>query len=82
MGDLFDVADRLIHAPWNREFADEVRRLTAVVEASEPPFGIVPEMWDQVADLAGAVVAGADDQDDVAVEDAATALRSYLREYV
>ena len=82
MGDLFDVADRLIHAPWNREFAEEVRGLIEVIEASEPPFGIVPEMWDQIANLAGAVIAGADEQDDVAVEDAATALRSYLREYV
>ncbi|MGH9223097.1 MAG: hypothetical protein ACRD2W_04780 [Acidimicrobiales bacterium] len=82
MGDLFDVSDRLIHAPWNREFVEEVRQLITVVESSEPPFGIVPEMWDQVANLASAVVAGADDQDDVAVEDAATTLRSYLREYV
>ena len=82
MGDLFDVADRLTRAPWNREFAEEVRGLIAVIESSEPPFGIVPEMWDQIADLASAVVAGADEQDDVAVEDAATALRSYLREYV
>jgi hypothetical protein len=82
MGNLFDVADRLIHAPWNREFVEEVRQLIAVIESSEPPFGIVPEMWDQIADLAGAVVAAADVEDDVAVEDAATVLRSYLREYV
>ena len=82
MGDLFDVADRLIRAPWNREFVEEVRGLLAVVEGSDPPFGIVPEMWDHIGDLAGALVSAADAQDDVAVEDAATALRSYLREYV
>lgn len=82
MGDLFDVADRLTHAPWNREFVDEVRGLVTVVEASEPPFGIVPEMWDQIAELATAVVTGAEDEDEVAIEDAAKALRAYLRDYV
>jgi hypothetical protein len=82
MGDLFDVADRLTHAPWNREFVDEVKGLLTVLDASEPPFGIVPEMWEQIAVLATGVINGADDQDDVAVEDAAKALRAYLREYV
>lgn len=83
MGDLFVAADRLMHEPWDEAFADDLFEATAVVESSRAPFGIAPESWVQITELASVVRddidAGADE--DVVVQDART-LREVLRRFI
>jgi hypothetical protein len=81
MGDLFDVADRLIRSPWNAQYLAEVADLGDVVDGARPPFGVDPAVWDRIGDLSAAVLEAAE-EDEVAVEDAARTLRDFLREYV
>jgi hypothetical protein len=82
MSDLFDVADRLVHTPWEADLLAEAARLGAAAGESKPPFGIEPQTWRAVTDRAGAIATAAEDEDQVAVEDAARELRDYLRDYV
>lgn len=82
MSDLFDVADRLVHTPWEADLIAEARRLAGEAEASAPPFGVEPEAWQKMVELAGAVGQAAEEEDPVAVEDAAGELRGWLRQYV
>lgn len=83
MGDLFVAADRLMHEPWDEAVADDLFEASDVVEASRAPFGIAPESWVQITELASVVRddldAGADE--DVVVQDART-LREVLRRFV
>ncbi len=82
MGDVFLVVDRLQHTPWNGELVIELARLAAIVEDSDPPFGVARAMWREVGVRAGAVVEAAGEGDEAAVGDGARALRELLREYV
>lgn len=82
MSDLFDAADRLVRHPASGDTVDEVGGLVATIEGSPPPFGIDPRAWEQMAALGGAVVSAGEGGDDQAVEDAARALRDYLRDFV
>ncbi|MDP8938441.1 MAG: hypothetical protein M3O23_12065 [Actinomycetota bacterium] len=83
MGDLFVVADRLMHEPWDEGIGAELAEVSDRVAASPPPFGIDPVAWAQIQELAGIVVADLDAgaTDDVVVTDART-LRDVLRRYV
>lgn len=83
MGDLFVAADRLMHEPWDEVVGDDLFDATEVVEQSDPPFGIAPESWAQITELAAVV---RDDLDtgaaeEVVVQDART-LREVLRHFV
>lgn len=82
MGDMFLVADRLLHSPWNGELVAEMTRLVGVVEESPPPFGIDRNMWQELGTRARSVTTAAEEADEVAIEDGARALRDFLREYV
>jgi hypothetical protein len=82
MSDLFLAADRLVHSPGSATLVDEVARLEAVVADSPPPFGVDAAVWDEIGELAGGLLAAGEDADEDAVEQAAAALREYLRPYV
>jgi hypothetical protein len=83
LSDLFIAADRLMHAPADMRVADELVAVTERVDEADAPFGIAPETWDEIRELAAvlrrAVSENADE--DVVSHDAA-ALRHRLREYV
>lgn len=85
MADLFVVADRLQHEPFNEGIAAELVAVAAVVGESLPPFGIDRGEWKKIADMATAIVghlqAEADD-DGEAVASGARELRNHLRDLV
>jgi hypothetical protein len=72
MSDLFVVADRLAHAPWNPELNAELDRLTDTVGATLPPYGMDASTWRRIHDLATAITLPPD-EDDPADETAAAA---------
>lgn len=83
MGDLFVAADRLMHEPGDDLVAAELGAAAALVDDSPPPYGIDPEMWERVRELAAAVVADLDEQaDEDAVARDARVLRDVLRPWV
>ncbi|MGH9039599.1 MAG: hypothetical protein ACRDZ3_05155 [Acidimicrobiia bacterium] len=85
MADLFVVADRLQHEPFNQAIGDALAAVTAVVSESLPPFGIDPADWKKIATMASTVVGhleAATDDDGEAIITSAKDLRSYLRDYV
>jgi hypothetical protein len=82
MSDLFLAADRLVHSPSDGDLVEEVSRLASVVDESAPPFGVEPSVWDEISRLAGAVVVAAEEGDEEGVEEAARAVRDFLRDYV
>lgn len=81
MAELFVVADRLRHAPFDQGLAAELAELAEVVNASLPPYGVDAGVWSRVQGLASnAAASGQDgmaDEDRVAAD--ATALRDLLR---
>ncbi len=83
MGDLFVVADRLMHEPWDEGIGAELVEVAARVAESPPPFGIDARAWDRIQEsadaLAGHLEAGSGEEV-VAAE--ARALRDVLRRYV
>jgi hypothetical protein len=70
MADLFVVADRLHHAPWNPELNAELERLTDIVGAILPPYGMDASVWRHIHQLATAITLPADDDDSAASETA------------
>ena len=82
MSDLFLAADRLVHNPDSGPLVQEVARLEAVVADSAPPFGVETAVWDEIGELAAGLLGAGEDGDEQAVEQAAAALREYLRPYV
>jgi hypothetical protein len=82
MGGLFDAADRLLHNPANVEALVDVDRLATVVAESAPPYGVEVKTWEQVGNLADAVLAASDDEDEGAVAESSRALRDFLRTFV
>ena len=79
MSDLFVVADRLQHAPWDPDLNAELETLTAAVAASLPPYGIDRPTWSRIHDLAAAVGEASDDE---TASETITALRDFLRPLV
>jgi hypothetical protein len=82
MGDLFDVADRLMRDPLNAELVADLDELVAVVEESSAPFGVDKAVWRSIAERGGAVIDAADAVDEDAIGETARALREFLRQYV
>ncbi|MCA1691414.1 MAG: hypothetical protein ABR540_13335 [Acidimicrobiales bacterium] len=82
LGDLFVVADRLIHAPTNGSLVTELGHLAEVVEGSGAPFGIERTTWKELGRLTRIVVDAGESADEEAVENGARTLREFLREYV
>lgn len=82
LGDLFVVADRLIHAPSNGSLVAELGRLAAVVDEARSPFGIERATWKELGRLTRIVVDAGESADEEAVENGARTLREFLREYV
>lgn len=83
MSDLYLVADRFQHQPWDVPLAADLTKLSTHIATLLPPYGIDRKTWSRLGDLAAAVVtaveAGAED-DVVAAE--TRALREFVREYV
>ena len=79
MSDLFVVADRLQHSPWDPDLNRELETLTAVVGASLPPYGVDRPTWSRIDDLATAVGEASDDETAAAT---IAALRGFLRPLV
>ena len=83
MADLFVAADRLMHEPADDLVAAELGAAAAVVDDSPPPYGIDPELWDQIRALAAVVLGNLDEgADDEAVARDARVLRDVLRAWV
>ena len=83
MADLFVAADRLMHEPADDLVAAELGAAAAVVDDSPPPYGIDPELWDQIRALASVVLGNLDEGvDEEAVARDARVLRDVLRAWV
>ena len=83
MGDLFVAADRLMHEPGDDLVAAELGAAAALVDDSPPPYGIDPDLWERVRELAAAVLADLDEgADEEAVARDARVLRDVLRPWV
>ena len=84
MGELFVAADRLQHDPVDRGLAVELAQAATVVQGSLPPYGVEPQVWARVQDMAEALASSSCDEpvDVDAVSADAHALRELLREYV
>ncbi|MFN2606594.1 MAG: hypothetical protein ABR511_01670 [Acidimicrobiales bacterium] len=83
MADLFVAADRLMHEPGDEGVAAELGVAAGVMDDSAPPYGIEPELWDKLRELASVLCGDLDARadDDVVSADART-LREVLRPYV
>ncbi|MGI9034020.1 MAG: hypothetical protein ACR2HY_10175 [Acidimicrobiales bacterium] len=83
MADLFVAADRLMHEPDDEVVSAELGLAAGVVDDSEPPYGIEPELWQKVRELATALCGDLDAHapDEVVAADARL-LREVLRAYV
>jgi hypothetical protein len=84
LGELFVLADRLIHDPLDHDAHRSMQEKTEIASASRPPFGVERSWWravtGQASELVGLFgIAGV--EHDVVV-DAATQLRDALRPYV
>ena len=82
MGEAFLTADRLVHAPWDGPLQASTAELAGVIGTSPPPYGIERAVWDDIAQLASAVVTAGAAGDEEAVGEAARQLRHRLRDYV
>lgn len=82
MSELFLVADRLWHDPFRADLMEELIQLSNFVATAHPPFGIEDHTWGRVAELAAALVASQEIEDEDVFRDTAHALRDFLREYV
>jgi hypothetical protein len=83
MADLYVAADRLKDDPSDLARAGEFFDAADAARGMEAPFGIDPDVWRQVQELAGAVVAALEGEaDDDVVGAHATSLRELLFQYV
>ncbi len=69
MSDLFVVADRLVHSPWNPELNADLDRLTDIVGSTLPPYGMDASTWRRIHELATAITLPPDDDDEEADDD-------------
>lgn len=83
MNDLFLVADRLMHSPYDQKIGLEFRKLGPVVENTLPPFGVEPAVWRKVKALTASVSGLVeDDAEGDVITDEVTALRGLLRDLI
>ncbi len=84
MGDLFVAADRLQHAPWDKELALDLCTAAEAVGESLPPYGVEPKVWQHIQKLGAALADAACEEivDDEEVAAASRSLRELLRDYV
>jgi hypothetical protein len=82
MSALFVAADRLQHDPEDPRAGGEFDAAADAVEGAKPPYGVAPEVWEQVHELAANVCDQLDEADpEVIARDAGT-LRQLLSRYV
>ena len=83
MGDLFVVADRLVHAPYDEGAGLDLTEAAATADACLPPYGIEAQVWRRVRELARSILSDLElaADEEVVVADA-RALRDFLRNYV
>ncbi len=83
MGDLYVAADRLKDQPGDLALAGEFFDAADAARAIEPPFGIDPEVWRRVQELAAEVSRSIEQEaDDEQVQGHAQRLRDVLFGYV
>jgi hypothetical protein len=83
MSDLFLIADRLQHAPYDTRVTSEFRKFGPVVENTLPPFGVERPVWRRVQSMTGAIVALIEaDAEGEEITAEAAALRHLLRDYI
>ena len=83
VSDLFVAADRLMRAPEDVALAGELELAARAVEGGRAPYGLAPEEWVRITELASAVrgdLAGDADADVIAID--ARTLRDLLRRFV
>ena len=83
MSDLYVAADRLMNAPDDVAVAGELELAALAVEGGQAPFGVAPEEWARITELAAGLradLAGGADADVVALD--ARTLRDVLRRFV
>ena len=83
MSDLFVAADRLQRDPGDVVAAGEFYLAAEPIAETPPPYGVEPQLWAQVQEMASSIDAAlqTDAHDDVIARDAA-ALRQLLSRYV
>ena len=82
MADLFVVADRLQHEPFDKGTGDDFVATAATVGESLPPFGIERAEWTRIQTMASTVVTALEGDDDEGIVTGARTLRDFLRDYV
>jgi hypothetical protein len=83
MADLFVAADRLMHEPDDEVVAAELGLAAGIVDDSATPYGIEPELWEKIRELAAVLCGDVDGKaDEQVVADDARMLREVLRPYV
>src|SRR5207253_2635740 len=83
LGNLYDAADRLFHAPANIRAGLDLRAATKAVRDAPPPFGFNAVLWQTAGELGSRLSAlldeGASSED---VQAGAEALRDVLAEHI
>jgi hypothetical protein len=83
MGDLYVAADRLKDDPGDLALAGEFFDAADAARTADAPFGIDPEVWRRVQELAAEVSRAIEsEEDDEQVQSAAQRLRDVLFTYV
>jgi hypothetical protein len=82
MSALFEASDRLLHAPTDPAVGGAFDEAADAVVAAGPPYGVAPEEWKQMQDLASNLCEQLDDADDDVIARDAAALRHLLSRYV
>jgi hypothetical protein len=80
MGELFVIADRLVHNPVDADARRELTEAAAEAQASAPPYGVEKAWWKGIGEQGAAVaVMFLGPTPDEPIVEAATALRDALR---
>lgn len=82
LSELFLASDRLMHDPDDEDGIEGLLRAAGAVEAVGVPYGLAAATWEAVVAHAAGLRDGITADDDDAVVERATALRSLLRPYV
>lgn len=83
MGKLYDAADRLKNDPSDLAVAGDFFDAADAAKEMEPPFGIDPDVWRRVQDLAAQIAAGLEQEvDEESVAALAQQLRNLLFDFV
>jgi len=83
MAELFVIADRLHHVPFDAALAQEFEKAADRVAVSLPPYGIDTSLWRRIQELAAETITETRVlYNDDAVAERSGALRDLLREFV